>query len=340
MNKKLISLILILAVVFSSGCSSSQKQSSSEDNLQETYLQHETVFGMSYEIPDSWKVADFNTDFEIFHYKNEIGTGDDMLYMGYQELNDDITTEESFNEFTEGLLDDDSNPRTFQAEDFETNNIKMKKFSYNTKIENKNYKSQGVVFNCCEGIVTMLFFSLPSNNYDTYFDKIISSIKTTDAIEDEIDGNNVENENNVESIDNNPSDELENESERVQNLKTTDDVPETFSMLHGTLIDANPKGGTDGKTLVIKTKIESSATNNLTIKQNYFNIADIIHNQGGNEFNCIDYWAVADMTSGDEEKVVAFTLSKEVINMVYENQIADNQIGEYADDLFIHPSLQ
>lgn len=150
----------------------------------------------------------------------------------------------------------------------------------------------------------------------------------------------------IQKIDTVENDLKTAKNDTIKPKENTDDETTTvipskhYAVKYGTLLDANPEGGSDGKTLVIKAKITGSATNDLTVKQNYFNVADIIHNQGGNEFNCIDYWAVADMTSGSEEKVVAFTISKDVIDMVYANQIADNQIGEYADDLYIHSSLQ
>ena len=47
--------------------------------------------------------------------------------------------------------------------------------------------------------------------------------------------------------------------------------------------------------LIIKTKIKESYSNKSTRKQNYYNIDDIIKNQGGDKFKKIQYWAVADM---------------------------------------------
>ena len=76
-----------------------------------------------------------------------------------------------------------------------------------------------------------------------------------------------------------------------------------YYLKFGTIQDANPDGGVDGTTLVIKAKIESLLSNELTIKQNYHNVADIVQNQNGTDFECIDYWAVADMRDGSESKV-------------------------------------
>ena len=95
----------------------------------------------------------------------------------------------------------------------------------------------------------------------------------------------------------------------------------------------------NGTTLVVKAKIEPSMTNKLTIDQNYFNVADIIKNQHGDIFTEIQYWAVADMQSGDEGKVISFDVPKSTIDAVAAGNIADNQIGEYSDNLWILPSL-
>lgn len=114
---------------------------------------------------------------------------------------------------------------------------------------------------------------------------------------------------------------------------------DTLSILHGELLSANISD-VDGKILVIKAKIKSSYSNKATVDQNYYNVADIIRNQNGNIYDSIDYWAVADMTDGDEAKVISFTVDKKTIQKVYNYQIADNQLGDYVTDLWIHQSLK
>ena len=113
-----------------------------------------------------------------------------------------------------------------------------------------------------------------------------------------------------------------------------------YYLKFGTIQDANPDGGVDGTTLVIKAKIESLLSNELTIKQNYHNVADIVQNQNGTDFECIDYWAVADMRDGSESKVIAFTIDADTIKGLAEGTIAPIELGDYVDDLYIHPSLQ
>lgn len=134
--------------------------------------------------------------------------------------------------------------------------------------------------------------------------------------------------------------EEKNESkENTSNADTTENSEETYTISHGTLLEANPNGGADGNTLVIKAKITPSYSNKATIDQNYFNVEDIVQNQGGDKFSCIDYWAVADMQDGSEAKVVAFTINSNVIQGLKNQNIVATELGDYADDLYILPSL-
>lgn len=107
------------------------------------------------------------------------------------------------------------------------------------------------------------------------------------------------------------------------------------SLKFGKLLDAN----VSGSTLIIKAKIESSYSNHSTISQNFFNVEDVIINKNGHIYNEIQYWAVADMMDGSESKVVAFTINKEVINMIKDKKIPVNQLDKYATDVYILPSL-
>lgn len=115
---------------------------------------------------------------------------------------------------------------------------------------------------------------------------------------------------------------------------------DNFKLSHGELLDANPTGGVDGKTLVIKAKINSNLTNKMTIDQNYYNVADIITKQGGDRFTEISYWAVADMTNGEESKVIQFHVNADTIKAVSEERILPNQLQDYVDDLWILPGLE
>lgn len=110
----------------------------------------------------------------------------------------------------------------------------------------------------------------------------------------------------------------------------------SVTLKYGTLLDKRAMG----TLLIIKAKIEPSYSNKATVDQNYYNIEDIIKKQGGNRFTEIQYWAVADMTSGSEQKVVSFTVPEATIKNIANGKIVANQIGNYVDDLFVHASLR
>ena len=109
-----------------------------------------------------------------------------------------------------------------------------------------------------------------------------------------------------------------------------------YKIKHGEFIESN----INDDVLVIKAKIEPSLNNKLTISQNGFNVEDIIKNQGGDQFKEIQYWAVANMSNGEESKVVSFTLSENLIKNIKDGKVVANQIIDNADDVYILPSLQ
>lgn len=92
--------------------------------------------------------------------------------------------------------------------------------------------------------------------------------------------------------------------------------------------------------VVVKTKITSNLTSNMTIEQNYFIVEDLVKEHGFNTCKELQYWAVADMADGDERKCISFTLDKHTIDSLYNGNIVANQLGENVQDLWILPSLQ
>lgn len=111
-----------------------------------------------------------------------------------------------------------------------------------------------------------------------------------------------------------------------------------YTILHGEYLESNE---TDDNGLVIKVKIKPSTTNKLTIDQNGYNVEDLIKNQGCDKYDKIDYWAVADMDNGKEEKVVSFTLDDKTIQGIKDSNIVANEIvNTYANDVYIHQSLK
>jgi len=98
----------------------------------------------------------------------------------------------------------------------------------------------------------------------------------------------------------------------------------------------------NGTVMVVKAKIGSSYSNRSTITQNFFNVCDLICNQGCGEFDEIQYWAVADMQDGSESKVVSFTVPGDVIEVIAANDVQAfwQELDKYVDDLWVLPSLQ
>lgn len=108
------------------------------------------------------------------------------------------------------------------------------------------------------------------------------------------------------------------------------------SLKYGELLDVNENDGV----LVVKAKIEPSYNNKATIDQNYFNVDDLIQSQGCDKFDEIQYWAVADMTDGSEQKVISFTVDKALIDQIAGGNFPANTMGDYVTDLWIHQSLE
>lgn len=118
--------------------------------------------------------------------------------------------------------------------------------------------------------------------------------------------------------------------------KTLENITYKYKSRFGEVLEANKLG----EKLTIKFKISPSYSNKATIHQNGFNMEDLILNQGGDQFDEINYWAVADMEDGAENKVISFTLDKNLINAVKNRNIVGNQIVEKAKDVWILPSLK
>lgn len=114
---------------------------------------------------------------------------------------------------------------------------------------------------------------------------------------------------------------------------------ETVTLKYGELLSINSNLGENGG-VVIKAKITSSLTNEMTINQNYYNIEDLVQNQGFDKYSEIQYWAVADMADGSESKVISFTVDKNLIEKLKSGNFATNTMGDYVSDLWVLPSLQ
>lgn len=139
------------------------------------------------------------------------------------------------------------------------------------------------------------------------------------------------------------STEVATETEAATETEQTE-VDETeqaasYELEYGELVSAVENEIDGQNVLVIKAKITSSYSNTATVDQNYYNVEDLITGQGCDSFDEIQYWAVADMSDGSEEKVVSFTVSAELIQKIAAGEVVTNQLGDYVDDLYIHASL-
>lgn len=96
-----------------------------------------------------------------------------------------------------------------------------------------------------------------------------------------------------------------------------------------------------GTTMVVKAKIPSSSTNGQVPLRAYTTVCDLICKQGCDVLDEIQFWAVADMTDGSESKVISFTVPGDVIKVVASEDPAMyyQTLGNYVEDLWLHPSL-
>lgn len=92
--------------------------------------------------------------------------------------------------------------------------------------------------------------------------------------------------------------------------------------------------------VVVKVKIGSMWNNELTIKQNYHNIEALVDKYDFDKYSRIQYWAVADMKSGDESKVIQFDVPQWVSEAIKEDSLVATQLGDYVEELWILPSLR
>ena len=122
--------------------------------------------------------------------------------------------------------------------------------------------------------------------------------------------------------------------ETPERIDSDTDKP-TFTIPHGELLSVQ----TSGDTLTLKAKITALYSNKTTIDQNYFNVENVIKNQGGDQYSKIQYSAVFKSECGEEVKVISFTLTSDTIELIKNGSIAATQIGDYAYDLYVLPSL-
>lgn len=135
------------------------------------------------------------------------------------------------------------------------------------------------------------------------------------------------------------SDPVEKSTESAGESASGESEAAAYTLEHGELVSAVTNEIDGRNVLVIKAKISSSYNNEATVDQNYYNVADLIQSQGCDVFDELQYWAVADMSDGSEQKVVSFTVDADLIQKIAAGEVVENQLGDYVTDLYILPSL-
>lgn len=147
-------------------------------------------------------------------------------------------------------------------------------------------------------------------------------------------------QNNSEQVN---SDNIKTENNEEENINKNEGIVLKFGELldfKETCTEYDEELNCLNTTAIIKAKIESSYSNAATIDQNYYNIENFIKNNDCSKYSEIQYWAVADMSNGEESKVISFTVSNQLIDKIKNEKIVANQLENYVDDLWILPSLE
>ena len=111
---------------------------------------------------------------------------------------------------------------------------------------------------------------------------------------------------------------------------------EAVPLQYGELLSLHEQDGI----AVVKAKIAPSFSNSATVSQNYYNIEALVKKHGFDKYDEVQYWAVADMTDGSEQKVISFTVPHDVLAKIAAGKLAINQLGSYVTDLWVHQSLR
>ena len=93
----------------------------------------------------------------------------------------------------------------------------------------------------------------------------------------------------------------------------------------------------NGTTIVLKAKITSSLTKKMTVASCFYDVYDAVEKYGLDE---LQYWAVADMTDGSEQKVISFTVSHDTLEKIANGAIVEGQLQSYSTDVWLSPALQ
>lgn len=106
---------------------------------------------------------------------------------------------------------------------------------------------------------------------------------------------------------------------------------------YGDLLELNDNREAGG-VVVVKAKISPLPNGNYMVSQNYYNVMDLIQNQGFGDCE-LQYWAVADFGDG-EEKAISFTIPPELSAEIENGGDMSTQLPDLVSDLWLHSGLQ
>lgn len=109
-----------------------------------------------------------------------------------------------------------------------------------------------------------------------------------------------------------------------------------IQLRHGDLLSTT----VNGTTIVLKAKITSSLTKKMTVSSCFYDVYDAVKNYGLDQYDELQYWAVADMTDGSEQKVISFTVSHDTLEKIVNGSIVEGQLQSYSTDVWLSPALQ
>lgn len=172
MKKRIAKLLITgLLAVLLTACG--KNDTSADKNVK--WKQIYNAYGITYQIPDSWKESENNSDDESFFYKNGIGEGDGMLYVSYEPDVGNILSEDTIKKFTDGLSA--SSVSNIQTKKININDSQMLETKYSQDIEGTKYACKLVAFNNENDLFVMSMLSNSENAYDGYLTKILESVE-------------------------------------------------------------------------------------------------------------------------------------------------------------------
>lgn len=101
--------------------------------------------------------------------------------------------------------------------------------------------------------------------------------------------------------------------------------------------------GFDGDGRYLRAQVQDYVERNqvkMMVNQNYYTVVNFIKDGGGDQYDEIQYWAVADMQDGSESKVISFTVSKDLIEKIKDGTVLPTKMGDCVDELWLLPSLR